>query len=725
MEKEKVWKLLLEFSIPAIIGMMVNAIYNIVDRMFIGNAGDLGSLGLAAITITFPVTLALMAFSLMVGVGGSTQFSISLGAKRDGEAKYFQGNALMLTIIFGLAFSVVGLFFIEPLLKLLGASGQVLPHAKSYLSIVLYGAVFQCVAMCGNNFSRAQGNPRNAMISQMIGAGTNIILDYVFIIHMHMGMEGAALATIIGQFLSMVWQLAFLFGKKSMIPCRLEFMWLKMSYSLKILKTGIPAFLLQISASFLNIILNSILGIYGGDLALSTAGIVTSIQTLILMPLSGMIQGQQPIMSYSYGAKLYHRVKETLKYTVIISTCFVVICFVVIMCFSPYIIMMFNQEVEIVSLGKDALRLWFIALPLLGCQMMCSNFFQTIGRVKESSFLNLLRQFLLLIPLLYIMSSLFGLYGVFIAVPVADAIAFVITLFMLKREFKKWDTKEIEMNKKIIFLDVDGTLKTPKDKISQPVIEAIKQARRHGHLVYICTGRNRVSVNELCEHEWDGLICSAGGFIEIENKQVYENFMPLELLTKARDAFENANVLYNLEATENTYQCDTMKEHFEHHFLESDISNSEMERLREQQRKMFALKSLDEYDQNPVHVHKMSFVAENEDALNKVREVLKDDVIFVVHELFSKTTINGEIIMKGMDKGEAVKWVVSHLGLSMDDTICFGDSMNDYQMFEVCHTKVAMENASPALKDIATTVCESVENDGIYHEFKRLGLIEK
>ena len=185
MENGKVLPLLIELSIPAMIGMIVNAIYNIVDRMFIGNAPQLGSLGLAGITISYPVTLILMALSLMAGVGGATRFSIALGAKEDDEAQYYQGNALMITVLFGLIFMVFGNLFMNPILILLGASEAVLPHARAYLSIILYGAVFQCVAICGNNFSRAQGNARNAMVSQLLGAGFNIVFDYIFIVKCH------------------------------------------------------------------------------------------------------------------------------------------------------------------------------------------------------------------------------------------------------------------------------------------------------------------------------------------------------------------------------------------------------------------------------------------------------------------------------------------------------------------------------------------------------------
>ncbi|MFR7591308.1 MAG: MATE family efflux transporter [Longibaculum sp.] len=436
MEDSQILPLLVELSVPAMIGMIVNAIYNIVDRMFIGNAPHLGSVGLAGITISYPVTLILMALSLMAGVGGATRFSIALGAKQDDDAKFYQGNSLMITVVFGLIFMIFGNIFMDPMLTFLGASEQVLPHARAYLSIILYGAVFQCVAMCGNNFSRAQGNARNAMVSQLLGAGFNILFDYILIVQFHMGMEGAALATIGGQFLSMVWQLSFLFGKRGLIQCRFEHMKLKKHFTFMIMKTGLPAFLMQMSTSLLNIVINGTLGLYGGDTAISTVGIITSVQTLMLMPLTGLTQGQQPIISYNFGAKRFDRVKETLKYTVIGSTIISVIGFIAIQFFPAIIISMFNHETAIIDLGSTALRIWFICLPLVGCQTMCANFFQAIGMVKQSSFLNLLRQCLLLIPLILVLSFAFGLYGVFVAVPIADFIAFIITMYLIKREMK-------------------------------------------------------------------------------------------------------------------------------------------------------------------------------------------------------------------------------------------------------------------------------------------------
>lgn len=438
MKTQKILPLLIEFSIPAIIGMVVNAIYNIVDRIFIGNAPQLGVLGLAGISIAYPVTLVLLAIATMIGVGASTQFSIALGSQKRKEASQYMGNGLTLSIILGFLFLFFGNLFLEPLLKCLGASLDVMPYAKSYLSIILYGAIFQCVALAGNNFSRAQGNPKNSMISQLIGAIFNIIFDYILIICFHMGMEGAALATIGGQLLSAIWQLAFLFGKRTIIHITFQSMIPKFHYTLNIICTGTPAFLLQIASSILNFVLNATLVKYGGDVALSVIGIIMSVYTIVLMgPMTGLTQGQQPLISYNYGAKLMNRVKETLKYSIIGATIIGTIGFIAVQFFTVQIIQLFNNDERVISLGVDALRIWYIVLPIIGAQMMCANYFQAVGKVSVSSFLNLLRHIIILIPLVLVFSHIFGLYGVFYAVPVADVLAFLITMILIVKEFRQ------------------------------------------------------------------------------------------------------------------------------------------------------------------------------------------------------------------------------------------------------------------------------------------------
>lgn len=445
MGNESVLKLLMEFSIPAMIGMIVNAIYNIVDRMFIGNASDLGSLGLAGITITFPITLILMAFSLMIGVGGATRFSITLGKGDREKAAFYQGNALMLTILFGLIFMICGNLFIEPILKMLGASDKVLPYAESYLSVILFGAVFQCISMCLNNFSRAQGNPKNAMVSMLIGAGFNIVFDYIFIYIFHMGMKGAAYATIGGQLLSSLWQFAFIFSSRSIIPLKLVHFKLRFEYIQMIVTTGLPIFFMQLSNSLLNIVLNGRVGAYGGDVAISTVGIITSVQTFVLMPITGLCQGQQPLISYNYGARKFDRVIKTLKYSLTAGSIIVCLGFIGVQCFPETIICMFNSEKEVIELGTKALHIWYLCFFVVGAQSLCANYFQAIGKIKQASFLNLIRQVLILIPCILVFSEMFGLFGVFWAVPVADALAFLVTVILTVYDIKIRKLKFVEM----------------------------------------------------------------------------------------------------------------------------------------------------------------------------------------------------------------------------------------------------------------------------------------
>lgn len=436
LETDSIPKLLAEFSIPAIIGMLVNAIYNIVDRIFIGNDPELGSMGLAAVSITYPVTLVLLAFALMVGVGGSTRFSISLGKKENEKAKFFLGNGVTLAIMAGLLFMILGNVFIEPILRILGASSAVLPYATDYLSVILYGAVFQSVAMALNNFSRADGNPRNSMISMMIGAGFNIIFDYIFIVQMGWGMKGAAYATIGGQFLSMTWQLAYFLGPKANVQLAVQNMKLKAAYVKDILTTGIPAFLLQIANSVLNIVINASLVAYGGDIAISVAGIITSATTIIIMMVSGLIQGLQPIISYNTGADRTDRVKEALKIASIIGGIISTIGFLVFQFYPEFVITLFNQETAVVDLGVNAIRIWTAAFPLVGIQIVWASYFQAVGKVRLASFLNLARQIIFLIPLILILSPIFELNGIYVSVPLAEGLAFVVTFIFLKSQFK-------------------------------------------------------------------------------------------------------------------------------------------------------------------------------------------------------------------------------------------------------------------------------------------------
>ena len=421
---ESILKLLYKFSLPAIIGMLVSAMYNVVDRIFIGNSPDLGANGLAALTICFPAMIIMMSTGILFGQGGATLFSINLGKKNYEKSDRVLGNATALLIIFGLLITIFGQVFLNKLLIWFGA---ILPHAKEYMRIILIGTVFQVVSMGMNNFLRADGKPNMSMITMLVGAGLNVILDPIFIYAFRMGMSGAAIATIISQFVSMVWSIHHFLKRDALHRIQLRYMRLDRDLALEITSLGMPGFLIQLFSSILNLILNNALVSYGGDIAVSGMGIVTSIATLLVLPVIGLNQGLQPIVSFNYGAKNYERVNKAARLAIIIATCMTSFGFILIRTIPVLMVSMFNQDKDLVEFTVHALQTWLMILPFLGFQIIGSNFFQAIGRPKRAMFLTLLRQVLILIPSILILSRLFGLNGILYAAPIADLAATIVT----------------------------------------------------------------------------------------------------------------------------------------------------------------------------------------------------------------------------------------------------------------------------------------------------------
>ena len=441
---EKVSRLLWRFSIPAIIGMVVNALYNVVDRIYIGNAPGLGANGLAGITIGFPIMIILLSIGILFGVGGATLFSMKLGAGETEEAELALGNAFSLLLISGVLFMVLGQVFLSPLLAAFGASPQVLPYAIGYMRIIFWGAVFQIVSIGLNNFLRADGQPKLAMVTMFMGAGVNIILDPVFIYVFDMGMAGAALATILSQFISMVWILTYFFSKRSHHPIRLKNMVLKWGTAIRITALGLPNFLLQLGNSVLNVVLNMTLLSYGGDIAVSGMGIVNSIQTILLMPITGLVQGAQPIVSFNFGAKKFNRVRETQKYAILIATTIVGIGWLATRIIPEPLVRLFNSEPELLAFGTQALQTWFLGLPIIGFQIVASNFFQATGRTRSAIFLTLTRQIILLIPAILLFSQTWGMAGLLHASPFSDAAAGLLTAVFYIGGIKRLTKEEAE-----------------------------------------------------------------------------------------------------------------------------------------------------------------------------------------------------------------------------------------------------------------------------------------
>ncbi|HZK39411.1 MAG TPA: MATE family efflux transporter [Clostridia bacterium] len=424
---EKISKLILKFSVPAIVGMMVNALYNIVDRIYIGNSPDLGPDGLAGITIAFPLMLISLAFGLLFGVGGATLFSIKLGEKKPQEAEKILGNAFLMLILTSLLYTVIGQFYLEPMLTLLGASEATLPYAMEYMRIIFIGAVFQIASLGLNNFMRADGSPKLAMMTMFLGAGINILLDPIFIYVFKMGMSGAALATVLSQIVSFIWLIAYFTGKKSNHRLLLENMKPDPALLAKISSLGMPSFLLQLAGSLLNSVLNKSLFFYAGDIAVSSMGIINSLQTLMIMPIIGLNQGIQPIVSYNYGAKHFDRVRAAAMLGAKAATVITVIGFIVVRVFPETLIAMFNRDPDLLNFTKSAMLTWMLGLPLIGFQVIGANFFQSIAKPGTAMFLTLTRQVIFLIPALIVFPLFWGIDGILYAAPFADVLSTLLT----------------------------------------------------------------------------------------------------------------------------------------------------------------------------------------------------------------------------------------------------------------------------------------------------------
>lgn len=432
--EENIGKLLMKFSIPAIVGMLVNGLYIVVDRAFIGRG--VGELALSGVTVTFPIANIILAFGMLVGIGTAALISIKLGQQKKEEAEHILGNALTLIIITSILVTVLGLIFLEPMLIKFGASSETLPYAKEFITIILIGVIFQNIGFGLNNTIRSEGNPRVAMFTMLIGGILNIILDPLFIFVFHMGTKGAAIATVISQSVNTIWVLYYFLGGKSVLKIRYKNLKLKMKIVKDIFAIGMSPFSMQIAASIVTIISNISLVKYGGDLALGAMGVIMSMAMMILMPIFGINQGSQPIIGYNYGAKKYNRVKQALKLAILGATIITTSGFVILQLFPKQLIGIFNKDPELIAIGAHGIRIYLFMIPVIGFQIVSSNYFQAIGKAKISIFLGLSRQVIILIPLLFILPRFLGLNGVWVSGPVSDALASILTAMFLFVEIK-------------------------------------------------------------------------------------------------------------------------------------------------------------------------------------------------------------------------------------------------------------------------------------------------
>jgi putative MATE family efflux protein len=449
--EENIGKLLMKFSIPAIVGMLVNALYNVVDRVFIGQIpGGVGKIALSGVTVTFPIATIILAFGMLVGIGTAALISIKLGQQKKEEAEHILGNALTLIILISVIVTVVGLIFLEPMLLKFGASEATLPYAKQYITIILIGVIFQNIGFGLNNTIRSEGNPRIAMYTMLIGGILNTILDPIFIFVFHMGVTGAAIATVISQAVNTIWVLSYFLSGKSVLKIRYKNLKLNTKVVKNIFAIGLSPFSMQIAASVVAIISNRSLAKYGGDLAIGAMGVITSTSMLVLMPIFGINQGAQPIIGYNYGAKKFDRVKHALKLAILAATAITTTGFIIIQLFPKQLISIFNKDPELLSIGIHGIRIYLFMLPIIGFQIVSSSYFQAIGKAKVSIFLSLSRQVIILIPLLFTLPRFLGLDGVWMSGPSSDAIASILTAIFLFIEMKHLNELHGEENDVII-----------------------------------------------------------------------------------------------------------------------------------------------------------------------------------------------------------------------------------------------------------------------------------
>ena len=426
---EKVGRLLLNYSIPSIVSMIVVSLYNIVDRVFIGQG--VGAIAISGLALTFPLMTLVTAVGTLIGVGASARMSIVLGMKDLPWARNILGNAFFLTFILSAALVVPALIFLDPILAFFGGSEQTIPYARDYLLIVIPGSVFTNLSFNFSGLMRASGYPVKSMVTILIGVVLNVILDPIFIFGMGLGIRGGAIAAVISMFVSTVFVMTHFFNKSSFVHFEKGAFRLKGRIIRNIVSIGLSPFLMNIAAAMVNVIMNNRLVLYGGDLAIGAYGIINSYGILVVMCVMGLCQGMQPIMGYNYGEGKIKRMKDTLRLTIRVAVIFMSVGFVVCELFPAQLAAAFTSDEELIRLTVSGLRIGFAAFPLIGFQIVVTNFFLSIGKAGQSIFMSLTRQVIFLMPLLYLLSGWWGLEGVWAAMPASDAAAFVIAVFFL------------------------------------------------------------------------------------------------------------------------------------------------------------------------------------------------------------------------------------------------------------------------------------------------------
>lgn len=438
--KEPLGKLLLRLAVPTVAAQLINMLYNIVDRIYIGHIPEVGALALTGVGVCMPLILIVSAFAALVGNGGAPRASIALGKGEKDEAEKILGTCFSMQILISLVLTAVLLLWNRNFLLAFGASENTIEYGVSYMNIYSVGTIFVQLTLGMNFFITAQGFAKTGMLSVLIGAISNIVLDPVLIFGFHMGVKGAALATIISQGLSCIWVLSFLFGKKTTLRIRRENMKLKRERVLPTLALGSSVFVMQSSESIIAICFNASLLKYGGDIAVGAMTILTSVMQFAMLPLQGLGQGAQPIISYNYGAGKKDRVKGAFKLLLKSSMLYAALLWIAVMLFPQLFAGMFTSDPALLDFTKTALRIYLAAMFIFGIQMACQLTFMSLGNAKASIVVAVMRKFILLIPLIFIMPAILKTnqtMAVYLAEPIADILAVCFTIVLFRREFKK------------------------------------------------------------------------------------------------------------------------------------------------------------------------------------------------------------------------------------------------------------------------------------------------
>lgn len=430
----RLYPLILRFSIPAAVSLLITAIYNIVDRIFVGNVN--GTSALAGLSICFPLSYMMMAFGLTCSAGGSTLFSVFMGKDEQESMNHSFGNAFILVIFFEVLLTVVLLMFADPILKIFGVTETAYGYALTYYRIVALGCLFQGLTQVFCDFVRVSGKPFVGMCVTGVGAVTNIILDAVFVVGLNWGVAGAAWATVIGQILSALFGAWQVFGQKTRVHIQKETFQFDCKLSGKIISCGFAFWVAQMAMGFISLVYNGQLGKYGGDVAISVYAVIASVMTFVIMPASGISQGIQPIIGNNFGSGKNKRVMSTLYQATSFSVAVTCVIWITVLIFPRQILMAFGGTEEMLEIGVRGLRINFCITPILGFVMLATTFFQSIAKPLPSILITMLRQIIFLVPFIYILPAVMGINGIFWAQPISDALALALSLLFVIREHR-------------------------------------------------------------------------------------------------------------------------------------------------------------------------------------------------------------------------------------------------------------------------------------------------